>query len=178
MDGVVGTVPTKILLDTGATVSVARYEFLQREHQERLNALPGAVGANGMPLDVIGKMKVPVTLGPFSAEEEFTVTHDQNLTVDCLLGANFLKKYGAVMDCRSSKLSIGTNSSRHCVPMFLGQQQPELEDTSVTIVASTKMNIPGRTIQLIRGKLKGESSQFSEALVEPNNSTLPRNMLY
>ena len=141
MDGVVGTVPTNILLDTGATVSVAQYEFLQREHQERLSASPGAVGANGMPLDVVGKVKFPVTLGPFSAEEEFTVT--QNLIVDCLLGADFLKKHGAVMDCQSSKLSIGTNSSRHCVPMFLGQQQPELEDTSVTIVASTKMNIPG-----------------------------------
>ena len=94
-----------------------------------------------MPLDVVGKVKFPVTLGPFSAEEEFTVT--QNLIVDCLLGADFLKKHRAVMDCQSSKLSIGTNSSRHCVPMFLGQQQPELEDTSVTIVASTKMNIPG-----------------------------------
>ena len=60
--------------------------------------------------------------------------------------------------------------------MFLGQQQQELEDTSVTIVASTKMNIPGRTIQLIRGKLKGESSQFSEALVEPNNLCIARSL--
>ena len=104
MDGVVGTVPTNILLDTGATVSVARYEFLQREHQERLSASPGAVGANGMPLDVVGKVKFPVTLGPFSAEEEFTVT--QNLTVDCLLGADFLKKHGAELSWTARAVSF------------------------------------------------------------------------
>ena len=76
-------------------MSVARYEFLQKEYQQGLTASPGAVAANGIPLDVLGKVKLPVTLGSFSAEEEFTVT--RNLTVDCLLGADFLKKYGAVM---------------------------------------------------------------------------------
>ena len=168
----VGKVPAKILLDTGATVSVTRYEFLQKEYHHRLSASPGAVGANGTPLDVIGKVKLPVTLGSFSAEEEFIVA--RNLTVDCLLGADFLKKHGAVMDCRSSNLSIGT-ASRQDVPMFLGQHQPE-EDISVTIVASAKMEIPARTVQLIRGKLKGDPSQFDEALVEPSNSSLPKNL--
>ena len=120
VDGVVGQVPTKILLDTGATVSVARYDFLQDEHQKGFSASPGAVGANGTPLDVVGKVQVPVSLGLFNAEEEFTVT--QNLTVNCLLGADFLQKHGHVMDCQSSTLSIGI-SSRHCVPIFLGQQQ-------------------------------------------------------
>ena len=66
------------------------------------------MGANGTPLDVVRKVKVPVLLGLFNTEEEFTVT--QNLTVDSLLGADFLQKHGTVMDCRSSNLSIGISS--------------------------------------------------------------------
>ena len=96
-DGHTGKVPTKILLDTGATVSVARHEFLPEVYRQRLIESPGAVSANGMPLDVVGKAKIAVSLGSFSTEEEFMVIC--NLTVDCLLGADFLKEHGAVMDC-------------------------------------------------------------------------------
>ena len=94
VDGHVGKVPTKILLDTGAAVSVARYDFLQEEYHQKLVESTGAVGASGMPLDVVGKVKMAVSLGLFSTEEEFTVIC--NLTLDCLLGADFLKEHGAV----------------------------------------------------------------------------------
>lgn len=67
-DGHVGKVPTKILLDTGAAVSVARYNFLQEEYRQKLVESTGAVGANGMPLDVVGKVKMAVSLGSFSTE--------------------------------------------------------------------------------------------------------------
>ena len=59
------------------------------------------MGANGTPLDVVGRAKIAVSLGSFCTKEEFTVIH--NLTVDCLLGADFLKEHGAVMDCQSIK---------------------------------------------------------------------------
>ena len=94
--------PTKILLDTGAAVSVVRYDFLPKEYHQGLIESPEAVGANGMPLDVVGKTKMAVSLGSFTTEEEFTVI--RNLTVDCLLGADFLKEHSAVMDCRTSTL--------------------------------------------------------------------------
>ena len=42
-----------------------------------------------MALDV-RKAKTAVSLGSFSTKEEFTVIH--NLTVDCLLGVDFLKE--------------------------------------------------------------------------------------
>ena len=82
--------PTKILLDTGAAVSVARYDLLPEEYRQRLIESPGAVGANGTPLDVVGKTNMTVSLGAFTTEEEFTVI--RNLTVDCLLGAEFLER--------------------------------------------------------------------------------------
>ena len=46
----------------------------------------------------------------------------------------------------------------------------------MTIVAPVKMDIPGRTIQLIQGELKGDPGGFSEALVELENGAPPRNL--
>lgn len=64
---------------------------------------------------------------------------------------------------------------RHCVPVFLGQQQSG-NDNSVTIVAPANMELPGHTIQLIQGELKEESSGFTEALVEATGVSQPRNL--
>ena len=57
----------------------------------------GGVGANGIPLNVVRRAKITLSLGSFSIAEEFSVI--RNLTVDCLLGADFMKEHGAVMDC-------------------------------------------------------------------------------
>jgi transposase InsO family protein len=124
-----------------------------------------------MPLDVVGKVKLAVSLGLFNTEEEFTVI--RNLTVDCLLGADFLKEHGAVMDCRTSTLSIG-KKSRYDVPMFMAQQQTKCD--SVAVTAPVDMEIPGRTIQLIQGELQGEYDSFCEALVEPTSGAPPTNL--
>ena len=124
-----------------------------------------------MPLDVVGKAKMAVSLGSFSTEEEFMVI--RNLTVDCLLGADFLKEHGAVMDCRTSTLSIGEKSRYH-VPMFMAQQQTKCD--SVAVTAPVDMEIPGRTIQLIQGELQGEYDSVCEALVEPASVAPPTNL--
>ena len=151
-------------------MSVARYDFLQEEYRQKLVESTGAVGASGMPLDIVGKVKMAVSLGLFSTEEEFTVI--RNLTVDCLLGADFLKEHGAVMDCRTSTLSIGEKSRYH-VPMFMAQQQTKCDGVAVT--ALVDMEIPGRTIQLIHGELQGEYD-VCEALVEPASVAPPTNL--
>ena len=88
-DSVVGQVPTKVLLDSGTVVSVAWCKFLLEENCQKLTESPGGVSVNSMALDV-RKAKIAVSLGSFSTEEEFTVIH--NLTVDCLLGVDFLKE--------------------------------------------------------------------------------------
>ena len=75
-------------------MSVVSYESLTDVYCQRLVESTGAVGANGMPLDVVGRTTMTVSLGSFNAEQEFTVI--RNLTVECLLGADFLKEYGAV----------------------------------------------------------------------------------
>ena len=62
--------PTKILLDAGAAVFVARYEFLPKEYCRKLTESSRAVGANGIPVGVVGRAKIAVSLGSFSSEEE------------------------------------------------------------------------------------------------------------
>ena len=88
-DSLVGQVPTKVLLDTRVVVSFAWCKFLLEEYCQKLTKSPGAVSVNSMALDV-RKAKIAVSLGSFSTEEEFTVIC--NLTVDCLLGVDFLKE--------------------------------------------------------------------------------------
>ena len=121
-----------------------------------------------MGANYVGRGKIAVSLGSFSTEEEFTVI--RNLTVDCLLGADFLREHGAVMDCRHSTLSIGKDPRCH-VPMFMGHQEAKID--SVAVIVPVDMEIPGHTIQLIQGELKEEYSSFCEALVEPMSCVPP-----
>ena len=161
------------MLDSGAAVSVVRYEFLADKQRQRLSKSAGAVGANGLPLDVAGQTTLTVSLGSFKSEQEFLVI--RNLTVECLLGADFLMKHGAVMDCRTSTLSLG-NTSRFEVPMFMEQRRSPGDghsSDSMAVRASEDMEIAGRTVQLIQGELHGHFGGCEEALVELETGTLP-----
>lgn len=74
------------------------------------------VGADGLLLEVI----VPVSLGDFQTSQEFTVI--RSLTADSILGAGFLVKYGAVIDCSTATLTLGDNPRRQ-VPISIGQTE-------------------------------------------------------
>ena len=76
------------------------------EDQQAVTKTKSAVvNANGTPLDVEDQIKLVVSIRSFTCEHEFIVIH--NLTVDCLLGADFLKKHGAVINCKSGTLLLG-----------------------------------------------------------------------
>ena len=47
--------------------------------------------ANGLPLNVVGKVLLPVKFGDFQQNQEFVVA--RNLSVQCLLGADFLVQH-------------------------------------------------------------------------------------
>jgi len=102
-----GSTKYRFLLDSGAAVSVVRLDALDPEWHSQIEtkSLRTAVGADGLPLDVVGQVVAPVSLGEFQAVHEFTVV--RSLTTDCILGADFLTKHGAVMDCRAATLSLG-----------------------------------------------------------------------
>ena len=142
--------PTRFLLDSGAAVSVARLRSLSDEdHKAITNTKSSAVSANGTPLDVKGQIKLMISIGSFICEHTFIVICD--LTVDCLLGADFLKKHEAVIDCKNGTLLLET----HIVPIHTRQQTTSSQVDSAVVVISTQ-EIPGRTVQSITCKVKGD----------------------
>ena len=44
-------------------MSVARYKFLPKEYRQKLTKSPGALGANGIPLDIVGRAKLHESTG-------------------------------------------------------------------------------------------------------------------
>ena len=102
-----GQTPTRFLLDSGAAVSVVRQDVLShcwREHIQELTGAPATVAADGRPLEVCGKVMIPVSVGQFKTDHEFIVV--EHLSVECLLGADFLVKHGAVINCRAGTVSL------------------------------------------------------------------------
>ena len=54
------------------------------------------IGANGSPLDVVGQITMSVSIGDFTCEQVFIVV--SALTVDCLLGADYLVAHGVIIN--------------------------------------------------------------------------------
>ena len=135
----------KFLLDSGAAVSVIRFDALDEKwYPDIIAAGPEtAIGADGLPLEVVGKVTLPVSLDRFQAQQEFTVV--RFLTADCILGADFLVKHGAVIDCRNATLTIG-DQPRLQVPISFNHTQPDgAVDDNLTVVLSETTKLPGRS---------------------------------
>ena len=132
------------MLDSGAAISVVNYDVVR--HKTITKVTTCAVGANGRPLDVSGRTTATIQLGDFKVDHPFTVVH--NLTVDCLLGADFLQKHDGVLDCCNNMLTVG-KEAKIKVPLDLHKQLSSLDTsctTSVNVCSLLDMEIPARTI--------------------------------
>ena len=88
--GNVGHRCMQILLDSGAALSVIRNDALDDRSRKSLTATSKtAIGANGLPLKVMGQVNIDVSLGRFRAAHTFIVVKD--LTFECILGVDFLR---------------------------------------------------------------------------------------
>ena len=89
MRGLLGERPIDFLVDSGAAVSVVTLDILPSSSRSEIDKTTLlTVGANGSPLDVIGRVNIPITIGDFVNTHSFVVV--RKLTVDCLLGVDFL----------------------------------------------------------------------------------------
>ena len=74
MDGAVESTPTRFLLDTGAAVSVIRRDMVPVDCQQHISLIDSSpVGANGLPLEVVGQITMTVSLGKFTCDQQFIV---------------------------------------------------------------------------------------------------------
>ena len=174
VEGSVGSSCVKFLVDSGAAGSAIDRALLPRDIHHRINPSSSeTIGANGMPLDVVGRIPLEVTLGEFRQTHDFVVV--RNLSVDCLLGADFLLRHGAVVDCTSRRLSLaGTEVPIISQPRRTDEGEPV---TCIVTIPST-VEVPGRTVRLIQGKLSGSIDPgVKEGLVETLNSGgVPRHL--
>lgn len=168
IQGHIDKTPINFLLDCGAAMSIVHYQVLPRNCHVT-NISMQAVSANGDPLEVMGKVMLAVSLGSFTAKQEFTVV--RHLTVDCLLGADFLQTYSAVLDCGNSILQLNSEEEHYTIPITLGKQPLQakiLTAEDITIRSPRDFTIPGRTMQLVTGVLDSSLTDINNVLVEPS----------
>ena len=105
---------TSFLLDSGAAISVVHHKLLP-SHTSIFGSATAAVSATGAPLNIAGRATLAVSLGMFTVTHEFTVV--RHLTVDSLLGADFLKRYKAVVDCGNSAFYLTNRNHQYTIPV-------------------------------------------------------------
>ena len=110
------------------------------------------------------------------------------LTVNCLLGADFLTMHKATTDCAKGCLTLAlkevsfitttTKALSSCT-----QQQSTASETSdhvCLVTVSHTVDIKSRSVEFVRAQLLGPQSTFPliEVLFEPNNSSsIPKHNL-
>ena len=179
VNGKINDKQTYFLLDSGAAISVICERILPTDTEIR-NSAAAAVGATGTPLVVKGHVTLSVSMGQLTVMHEFTVV--QNLSVSCLLGADFLRRYSAIVDCGNCLLHLSHRQQRHTIPISqetcaVQQLTPisPMANDDMIITAPANIIIPARTIQLIVGLIHSEDSAVSNVLVEPL-SKLPNHL--
>ena len=152
------------LVDSGAAVSVVSYDILPPSARSSINrTAPLTIGANGIPLDVLGTVNVMVVLETIKVHQDFVVA--RKLTVECLLGMDFLSRHGAIIDCSKRKLTLVVHDK--------GKARHEGREggTALVVNLAQTIKIPARSQLLVRGKMENLDNIKGEGLIEPVGDT-------
>lgn len=103
-DGRVDGVPAKLLVDTDSAVTIVHQHLWERGRNtgqrkfRKLQQITGSpvVTANGEPLSIIGQTRSKISLASKEFDHEILVSND--VSQDCLLGADFLSAHGFTLD--------------------------------------------------------------------------------
>lgn len=164
----------EFLLDSGAAISVVRHGALSDYYQTQItnSSTLKAVTANGASLNILGQVTIPITIGKFECVYTFNVA--DNLTVDCILGADCLMHYGAIIDCKEGAVTMGG------IKFSFARQSAKatLDTDSVlhTVSVLETVVIPGRTMQFIQVSVPGNVTT-NEVLIEQQTSNVSKHLL-
>ena len=107
---------------------------------------PTTVGADGLPLQVMGQTTATVSLGTFQVKQEFTVV--KSLTVDCILGADFLLEHNAIIDYKAGQLTLSEGKREFEVPIALSRSSGHKQQVVAVVIPAT-MELPARCVSQI-----------------------------
>ena len=151
--------PINILIDSGASVSVIRQDSLPG----RTTITPQScdtIVANGLQMSLVGQTELMVSLqGGFSVPHNFHVAKE--LSVECLLGSDFLQRHAAVINYAEQTMTLGSNM-KYIVPLGTGTSTVQI----MSIRNSRTLTIPPRSIQILSAELDG-CPDSEMGLVEP-----------
>ena len=107
VDGRLGKLVVKILIDTGSAVTLVREDVWKKVQQspKTIKApVHSVVAANGEKLELVGQGEVSITIGGVTRRHMVLVT--KHLTQECILGVDFLIKHACVVDLRQHTFVI------------------------------------------------------------------------
>ena len=142
--------------------------------------LPLALGANGSPLSVMGKVELPMRLGSFHSKHVFVVV--EKLVVDCILGADFLFNHGAILDCAHQTLQLCKRGQAPSHIVLSGAVFKPKRQDCFNVRVRDDVVVEGRHVMYILAELQTGQDQVThaihEGLVEPLDSTsIPSHIL-
>uniref|UniRef100_A0A5S6QK48 RNA-directed DNA polymerase n=1 Tax=Trichuris muris TaxID=70415 RepID=A0A5S6QK48_TRIMR len=107
--GCISGCPTELTIDTGAAVSLMDYKLLGILQPARLLDVRNirVLTATGSEMKIAGTCTVDVSIGGAPAKKH-TVLVAHGLTCPCLIGADFLRRHGCVIDFTTGILQIGS----------------------------------------------------------------------
>ena len=175
-----GSAPVHFLVDSGAAISVARYDVVPASFQSILSGISDtvALSASGHSLDVVGKAVLPITVGSLEFEHEFTIV--RNLTVDALLGVDFLTRHQATVDCVKGCLTLAAEEVPFIHTGSDSCQPSGTASSSFPITVLETIVIPGRSLLFVTARLNGASCKTvpDAGLIEPTlGAATPKHIL-
>ena len=127
---------------------------------------------------MVGKAVLPVTVGSLEFEHEFTIV--RNLTVDALLGVDFLTRHQATVDCVKGCLTLAAEEIPFIHTGSDSCQPSETASSSFPITVLETIVISGRSLLFVTARLNGASCKaVSDAgLIEPTlGAATPKHIL-
>lgn len=166
LTGKVGGCETRLLIDTGAQVSIVPKQFWLSVTNggSSLDGYQGRVAvANGGEMSILGRWQTVCQFDSLAVIAEFLVA--DVTPQELLLGTDFLSKFGAVID-------LGEKCCR-----LMGKKLPLFsEDGSVqpkVVRVQADIMIPPRTEVIVPGRVEGLLPQHYEGMMEPFSIMLP-----
>ena len=130
------------------------------------------MGANSLPLNVVGKVLLPVKLGYFQQNQEFVVA--RNLSVRAYWEqTSWCNTMQAIIDCKAGKFSL----KGAILPITMGNSVAPQDSPGVPVQVTETLEVPARSVMFIQATVQG-GGNVHEGLLEPGDSSgLPKHLL-
>ena len=108
VQGRVGDKEVEVMLDSGASISLVQKDTATRlsRSQPVSEASVHVVSATGETIPVLGRVTLPVQVGPIEVEHSLVVV--QSLITPVIIGINFLQAYGLILDFTTTPVHVTT----------------------------------------------------------------------